>query len=182
MNRVAGILFGPEVALALLTGAIYLFCVRHSSYGSEDVRAIERMIWLCPFLAVAVGFATYWLPGARTWWWMGRLNLSLLATLVVSALLLIDKLGKPGSGPHGQDGAFIVIVSFGVIFSAIGNSFLAASLLRAQRPGLDAWFQLRPVLGHVLTFLAAIPVGTVQVIVTCFTLGILMAVYSGLSR
>lgn len=182
MNRAMVFVFAPEAVLAALTGLVYLFCARHSSYSSADVSAVERMIWLCPVIAVVAAFATLWVPGSRTWWWLARLNLALVVGLVACAFLLAARLGKPGSGPHGEDGAVMIIVAFGVIFSAIGNAFAAAAILRAQRPGFDAWFQARPVLGPALTLLAAVPVGVVQGLVTTVVLTLALAIYAGLSR
>lgn len=182
MNRSLTWLAGPELALGVVTGFVFLVCARYNSYSSGDGRVLERFLWLLPLMAVPVAFATLFVPGAKTWWWLGRVNLAVLLCLVVCGLRIVAGFGAPGSGPKGQDVGLIVIVALGVLFSALGNAVAGALILRAQHPGFDEWFRIRTVLAPTLMVLAAVPVAIAQAVVTSLVLGIAGAIYSEFSR
>lgn len=182
MNRPLHFLAGPEAVLALLTALVFLVCARHSSYSAADVRVLERMMWLLPVVAVPLAYATLLVPGAKSWWWIGRINLAVLVCLTVGALRVVEGFGAPGSGPKGQDAGFIIVISLGVILSALGNAVAGALVLRAENPSFAEWFRLRPVLAPALTVLAAVPLAAAQTVATGLVLGIAGAVYSAFSR
>jgi hypothetical protein len=170
MNRWLSILAGPEVVLALLTTAVFLLCARHNSAGTDDVRVLERLIWLLPLVAVPVAFATLYPTSARTWIGLGRVNLALLVCLMVCAFRIVSGFG---SGAKGQDAGFILVVSLGMIFSSLPNAISAALILREHKPAVDEWFRLRPVVGALLTGLAIVPALVVQTVATGLIAGVL---------
>lgn len=162
MNRSLSFLFGPEAAMALLTAGVYLFCARHGSYSSRDVQLLERLMWLLPVVAVPLAYATIFVPGAKSWWWLGRVNLALFVALIVCALKVVDGFGAPGSGPKGQDVGLLVVVCFGIVFGAIANAVAGSMILAEHKPAFAEWFQARRVLGSILTALAAVPIALVM--------------------
>lgn len=182
MNRILSVFAGPEVILALFTAAVFAFCARHSSYSSADVRVLERLMWLLPLLVVTVGFATLAVPGARTWWWLGRINFAVLAGLTACALRVVEGFGAPGSGPKGQDAGLILVLAIGVFFSAIGNAIAGTLILRAQNVAFDDWYRMRPYLGPVLTAVATVPLVLAQIVANGIVLGVAGAIYSGFKR
>ncbi|MSU59902.1 MAG: hypothetical protein EXS35_17335 [Pedosphaera sp.] len=104
MNRQLTSLLGPEAAMTLLTALVFLFCARHYSSSSRDVGILDRLMWLLPFLAVPLAYATLLVPGAKSWWWLGRVNVALAVALRVCANKVMNGLKAPGSGPSA--GAF----------------------------------------------------------------------------
>jgi hypothetical protein len=158
MSRVVALLAGPESVLAALTAAVFLCCARHTSYSDADVRVLERLMWWLPLLVVPLAFATVFLPGGRTWLWLGRANFATIIALGVCAARVVSGFGAPGSGPKGQDVGFILMASFGLGFAALANALCGAMILRAQKPALAEWFREHTLLGPSLTVLAAVPV------------------------
>jgi hypothetical protein len=164
MNRSLTFLFGPESMLAVFTALVFVFCARHSSYRDEDVRLLEKLIWLLPLIAVPIAFATIYVPGARTWSWLARANVALVVSLAICAVRVVSGFGAPGSGPKGQDAGLILIVSLGIGFSAIANAITGAMILRAQRPAIAEWFHEHAVTATLLTALSTVPIFVAEVI------------------
>jgi hypothetical protein len=182
MNRLLQIVAGPEVVLGVLSVFVFIFCARHGSYSSADVRLLERLIWLLPLLVVPLAFATILLPGSKNWWWLGRVNLAVLVCLLVCAVRIVQGFGAPGSGPKGQDAGLIVVVSLGVVFGAIANAVAGAFILREQNSSFDEWFRMRPVIASVLTALASVPVMIAQTAATGLLLGVGLAIVAAFKR
>lgn len=176
MNRSLQLLAGPEVALAAVTGLVFLLCARHQSYSSADVRILERMVWLLPVIAVPAAFTTLFVTGAKSWWWLGRFNLALLVCLLACGLRIVSGFGAPGSGPKGQDAGLIVMLSLGLVLAAVATAFAGAVVLRAQHAGFADWHRLHPALAPTLTLASAVPIGIVLGLVG----GALLAVAAGL--
>lgn len=179
MNRPLAYLLGPEAVLAAVTGAVLWFCGRHSSGLGRDVELMEKLIWLLPLLVVPVAFATGFVPGARSWWWLARTLGCVFLALCLCGGRAIDGLG---SGSKGQDAAMIIIFVFGLILVSLGIAVSGAMILCETRPGFAAWFQARRVIASILTLLAAVPVGFALglVIIVAFSVG--MGVFSAFRR
>ena len=141
MNRITRLLLGPEMVLSAFSVAVFLFCSRHRSYGSDDVSALEILLLLLPFIAVPLAFATIYVPGAKTWIWLGRVNLALMATLTLCGYRIVMGFGAPGSGPRGQDVGLLLVLSLGIAFSSLANAITGAMILRAQKPAAAEWFR-----------------------------------------
>jgi hypothetical protein len=158
MNRPLTYLLGPETVLTLLGLLVFWFCARHSSGERHDVDQLEKLVWLLPFIVVPCAFATVFVPGAKTWWWLGRAIVPTFVMLIVCGLKIVDGFG---SGAKGQDAALIIIATFGTVAVSLASAVAGAIILAANRPAFGEWFQARPVLGSVLTALAALPIGAV---------------------
>jgi len=165
MNRLGMILIGPEVTLGLFTAAVFWFCARHNSYSSEDVRTVERFLWLLPVLAVPLAFATIYAPGAKTWWTLGRANMAVAIALTACTFRVVNALGAPGSGPRGEEGVFTLMIAGGMTLTAIANAFLGAAILRAARPVVATWFQMHAVAGLSVTVAACLPIFIAQLLI-----------------
>ncbi|HEX2099155.1 MAG TPA: hypothetical protein VHF69_00745 [Candidatus Synoicihabitans sp.] len=164
MNRWPLIVFAPEVIVAGLTVVICWYCARHYTYSDSDVRSMERLLWLLPLLFVGAAFATFFVTGHRTWSWLLRANLAAAVGLGLVLLRAVGGLGAPGSGPKGQEAAFILVIAFAMILGAVANTFAGALILRANRPTLDGWYVEHPLRALALTGVAAIPVFFVQLV------------------
>lgn len=162
MNRILSILAGPEAAMVLLTAVVFLFCSRHGSYSSRDVELLERLMWVLPVVAVPLAYATIFVPGAKSWWWLGRVNVALFAALIACALKVVAGFGAPGSGPKGQDVGLLVVVCLGLILAAIANAIAGSMILAEHKPAFAEWFRARRVVGSILTGLAAVPIALIM--------------------
>jgi hypothetical protein len=182
MNRTTQLLFGPEMVLAAFTAMVFLFCSRHSSHGAEDVGALETLLLLLPFIAVPLAFATIYVPGARTWVWLGRANLALMATLTLCGYRIVTGFGSPGSGPHGQDVGMLLVFSLGIAFSSLANAITAAMILRAQKPAAAEWFRVHRIFGPVLTAVASVPIFAAQTAAASVVVAVLAAVMTVFQR
>jgi len=129
-----------------------------------DVRSLERLLWFLPLLIVPLAFATLYLPGAKTWVGLARVNVAAAICLAVCAGRIVSGFGAPGSGPKGQDVGFILIVSLGLVFSALANSICGAMILRGQKPAIAEWFRVHSFVGPTLTALASVPVLVAEVV------------------
>lgn len=156
MSRASTLLAGPELVLALITGAVFWFCARHNSGAGRDVLLCEKILMLLPLLVVPAAFATVFVPGARTWWWLARAVVFTYLILFVCAGRLIAGFG---SGAKGQDAAFIMVLIFGTAAIAVGSAIAGAMILAETRPAFAAWFGARKVLGSFLTMVATLPIG-----------------------
>jgi hypothetical protein len=156
MSRATSLLAGPELVLALITGAVFWFCARHNSGEGRDVQLCEKLLMLLPLLVVPAAFATVLLPGAKTWWWLGRAIVFTYVFMLVGAGRLIAGFG---TGAKGQDAAFIMVLVFGTVLVAIGTAVTGAMVLAENRPAFAAWFGARKILGSFLTALATVPIG-----------------------
>jgi hypothetical protein len=182
VSRLTSILFGPEVLLLGFGALVFAFCARHNSYGSQDVRTLEKLLWLLPFLVVPIGFATILVPGAKNWVWLSRVNIAVVVCLAVCAFRIVSGFGAPGSGPKGQDVGMILALTLGAGCSGLANVVCGSMVLRAQRPEADEWFRLHPIGGTALAAASAVPIVVVQVIVTIVILGLLAAMVSAFVR
>lgn len=158
MNRPLTYLLGPETVLTLLGLLVFWFCARHNSGERHDVDLLEKLVWLLPFVVVPCAFATVFVPGAKTWWWLGRAIVPTFVMLIVCGLKIVDGFG---SGAKGQDAALIIIITFGTLAVSLASAITGAMILAASRPAFGEWFQARPVLGSTLTALATLPIGVV---------------------
>ncbi len=172
MNRPLTYLLGPESAMALFTALVFLFCARHYSYSSRDVDILNRLMWLLPVIAVPLAYATIFVPGAKSWWWLGRVNVAYFVALLVCSNKVVDGFKAPGSGPSvGAYGIFAVLC-FGLIFAALANAVAGALILAEHKPAFAEWFRARRFIGCLLTALAAIPIGAAMAAVGGLIVGI----------
>jgi hypothetical protein len=156
MNRAFAILLSPEAVLVFITATVFWFCSRHPSGEGHDTEVLGNFVMLLPVLVVPLVFATVFAPGAKNWWWLGRTVLFTAVALGVCANRIINGFG---SGAKGQDGAIIWVVTFALILMPIGMAISGAMILAETRPAFAGWFHARPVVGSVLTLLAAVPIG-----------------------
>jgi len=159
MNRPLTYLLGPETAMVLLMALVFLFCARHYTYSKRDVSILERLMWLLPVIAVPLAYATIFVPGAKSWWWLGRANVALFVALLICANKVENGLKAPGSGPGAGGMGIFVVLCFGLIFAALANAATGALILAEHKPAFGEWFRTRRVIGSILTALAAVPIG-----------------------
>ncbi|MBN8645959.1 MAG: hypothetical protein J0L61_12050 [Planctomycetes bacterium] len=179
MNRPLLYLLSPEAVLALMTAVVFGLCARHPSGEGADLRLLERVVMVLPFVVVPIAFATVFVPGARTWWWWGRVQILTLVALAVCAGRLIHGFGM---GAKGQDAAFILVISFGLIGTALGSAITGAMVLAETRPGFAGWFRAHPILGSLLTLLSAIPLGAIAAFAVAITLGVVGGLWTAMKR
>ncbi len=172
MNRPLAYLLGPEAAMILLTALVFLFCARHYSYSSRDVAILNRFLWLIPLLAVALAYATAFVPGAKSWWWLGRVNVSVFVAITVCANKVVDGLVAPGAGPGTGATAIFAVLCFGLVLAALANAFGGAYILAEHKPAFAQWYHAHRFLGYFLTLLAAIPIGAVMLAAGTLVVGI----------
>lgn len=182
MNRALTFLAGPELVLAALTVGVFAFCARHNSYGSADVRVLERLLLLLPFVVVPAGFLTILAPEAKSWTWLTRANLAILVCIAVCGYRIVSGFGAPGSGPKGQDAGMILVVSFAICLATVANAICGAMVLRAQSPGVAEWFRLHPIGGHALTAAATVPIFAVLVLAAVLLVTVLASVAGAFQR
>ncbi len=158
MNRALTYLLGPEAAMALLTALIFFLCARYGSYSSRDVDIINNLIWSLPLVTVVLAYATIFVPGARSWWWIPRVNIAVAVALLICVNKLSYAHAAPDSGPRsGME--YVVVLCFGLCLAALANAIAGALILAEHKPAFAAWFRAHRVIGSVLTVLAAVPVG-----------------------
>lgn len=174
MNRPLSYLLGPETALALFSVLLFWFCARHNSGAGRDVAIMEKLIWLLPFIATPIAFATILTPDAKNWWWLGRAIVFTYIAILVCGYRLVHGLG---SGPKGQDVALILLLVLGAVAIAIATAVTGAMILAATRPGFANWFHAHKFLGSFLTALATIPIGFVLGLTATFCSTIVLAFY-----
>lgn len=156
MSRTTTLLLGPELVLAVFSASIFWICARYNSGTGRDVDVMERLVMLLPLLIVPIAFATIFVPGAKTWWWLGRTVVFTYVFMFVCAGRLISGFGM---GAKGQDAAFLMVLMFGTVLIAIGSTVAGAMILAENRPGFAAWFGARKVVASLLTLMAMVPVG-----------------------
>lgn len=178
MNRWLTVLVGPESVLTGLTLVVYWFCARHGSFASRDVTILERALWLLPLVAVALAYATLLVPGARSWSWLVRVNLSLLIGLVVGSIRIIDGFKAPGTGPNGGAIGLLVVICLWILVGSLANGISAAVVLAEHKPAFAEWFRNRRFLGSLLTVLSAVPIAMLMT----FVVGIAAGIYAGMDR
>jgi hypothetical protein len=179
MNRQLTYFIGPETTLAILSAAVFWICARHNSGECRDIAIMEKLVMSLPFLVVPIVFATLFVPGAKTWWWLGRtIPLTFLMLMICSGRIISGF----GSGAKGQDAAFIMVIIFGTIAVSLAASVAAAMILSETRPAFADWFRGRKILGSFLTLLSAVPIGAVLGIIVTVGVAIFAAAYSGLKR
>lgn len=179
MSRLLTYLLGPETVLVLVNLAVFWFCARHGSGAGEDLRWMERGVWLMPPLAVGAAFLTLAVPGASGWWWLGR---AILASLVGTAVLAWRLVEGFGSGAKGQDAAYIIALCLTGLSIGLGTAVAGAILLARQNPAFAEWWRMRPVVGIVLTLGASVPLGAGLVLVTAVGGGLLLGLMSAFRR
>jgi hypothetical protein len=158
MNRSLTYLIGPESVLTLSTICLFWFCARHNSGEGRDVELMERLIWSLPFLLTSLSFSTIAVPGSINGWWLGRAIVFTFIAALICSSRLIDGLG---SGPKGQDVAFILTIALGATAIAIATATTGAMILANANPSFATWFKAHKVLGVFLTLLSAFPIGFV---------------------
>jgi len=173
MNRPLTYLLGPEAAMALLTAGVFLFCSRHYSYSTRDVVILERLMWFLPVIAVPLAYATILVPGAKSWWWLARVNVALFVALLVCANKVVNGFVAPGAGPSAGAYGIFVVLCFGLVFAALANAFAGALILAEITPAFAEWFRAHRFIGSLLTALAAVPIGAV----TVAGVGLLVGIY-----
>ncbi len=174
MHRWLPIIVGPELVMLLINVAVYLFCARHTAGESRFVGVLEKLIWFLPVLATTAVFLTIFVPGAKTWWWLGR---AIVVSVVGTMLFTYRMVEGFGSGARGQDAALILAFTFSGITAAIGTAVSLAMIYAAKNPAFADWFRMRPVIGSLLTLLAAVPIGFVLVLGLGAAAGVLMGLW-----
>ncbi len=175
MNRqLTSIIAGPEAALLLFGAVLFWFCSRHNSGTGRDVELMERLIWLLPFLITPIAFATIGVPGAKTWWWLGRAVVFTFIAMLICAGRLIEGLG---SGSKGQDAAFILTIALGAVAVALATAVTGALILADAKPAFGQWWQAHRTFGSFLVLLSAVPIGVVLGITVTFCSAILLGLY-----
>jgi hypothetical protein len=174
INRQLTYLIGPETVLTLASLIVFWFCSRHNSGEGRDVAIMEKMIWAIPFLLAPLAFATIVVPGAKTWWWLGRANLFTFIAIFVCGARSIHGLG---SGSKGQDVAFILLVVTGSLATALATAPAGAMILAATKPAFASWFQAHKVLGTIFTLAAVAPIGFAVAIAVTVVGALLLGTY-----
>lgn len=159
MNRPLTCLLGPEATMTLLTALVFLICARHYTYSTRDVDILGRLMWLLPIIAVPLAYATILVPGAKSWWWLGRANIALFVALLVCANKVVNGFKAPGSGPSAGGLGIFAVLCFGLVFAALTNAVTGALILAEHKPAFAEWFRARRFIGCLLTAIAAIPIG-----------------------
>lgn len=162
MNRFLTYFIGPETVLTAVTVALFWFCGRHNSGEGRDVRLMELILMWLPFALVPLAFATIFVPGAKTWSWLGRTVILTFLAMVICAVRLLEGFG---TGAKGQDAGFILVVTFGGFTVAIGSVIAGAMILAAQKPGFATWFREHRIIGSILSVVSVVPLGFVYAFV-----------------
>jgi len=174
MNRPLTHLIGPEATLARFSVLPFWFCARHNSGEGRNVVIMERLIWAIPFILTPAAFVTICAPDTGNWWWLSRAIVFTFIAIFVCGYRLIDGMG---SGPKGQDAAFILLIVLASVAIAMAAAVTGAMILAATKPGFANWFQTHKLLASLLTFLSAVPIGFGLGIVVTFCSTILLAFY-----
>lgn len=179
MNRHLTYYIGPETTLTAFSLLLFWFYARHNSGEGRDVALMEWLIWLLPFVVTPVAFATIVVPGAKSWWWLSRAIVFTHIALVICGWQLINGLG---SGAKGQDAAFILLLVGGAVAVSLATAVSGAVILATTKPGFASWFQAHKVLGSLLTFISALPIGIVLGIGASVGLGVFGGIYTTFKR
>ena len=179
MNRNLTYVVGPELVLVLSAIVTYWFCSRHNSGEGRDVEIMTRLIWFVPFLIAPFVFATVCVPGAKSWWWLGRAILLTFIAVFVCGWRIIDGFG---TGSKGQDGAVILLVILGSVAAALGTAVTGAMILAEARPGFATWFHAHKTLGSLLTLLSAVPIGFALSLAVTLVGALLLGIYAELFK
>ncbi len=165
--------------MLLATAATYAVLAKHPSGEGRDLRLAEQMAMALPPLAAALAFLTFFAPGSRDWWWLGR---AVAASFVGAGFIAVRCISAFGTGAKGQDAAFILVfVLTGTVVSV--GSAVAAALIQADRhPAFADWFRARPVIGSFLTLLASVPIGIALFFVVSLTGGVVLGLWSSIRR
>lgn len=167
-------LLGPESVLAALTAVIFWIAARHTSGQGRDVQVLERLLLWLPLLVVVLAFSTISVPGAKTWWWLGRMLFFAFAALFVCSWRLIENLG--GGAAFG----FFLVLGLGVMAASLAAAVSSTMILCELRPSFAEWFQARRVMGSALTLLSAIPIGAAMGVVVTTCLGVVGGIWSAI--
>ncbi len=155
-------LLGPELVMGLIVGLVWLLCHAATVGDPSVVRWAERGVWLLPLVAVGLTFATLAIPALvdepLSWW---RLARSAIASLVGPCIAVWFIVHLFGPGARGQDAAFIITLLVAGIATSLGLAIGGACVLADRHDSVAEWFRTRPVVGSVLTLMAAIPIGVV---------------------
>ena len=179
MNRNLTYFIGPEVVLALLSAGVFWFCARHNSGEGKDIQLMEKLVMLLPFVFTPIVFATIFVPGGKSWWWLGRAVIFTFIMLFVCGYRAIVGFG---TGAKGQDGAFILIIMFGTIALALASAVAGSMILTETKPAFAEWFRNRRLLGSFLTLLSSIPIGIALVLVVTMVFSLFAFSYSLFKR
>ncbi len=179
MNRNLTYFIGPEIVLALFSAILFWFCARHNSGEGRDLLLMEKLVMLLPLILVPLVFATIFVPGARSWWWLGRAVVLTFVMLLVCGGRLISGFG---TGAKGQDGAFFMIIMFGAVAIALATAVTGAMILAELKPGFGDWFRARKFLASFLTLLSAVPIGFILGVTVALGFGAFIGFYSAFKR
>ena len=168
--------------MALLTVVVFFFCSRHYSYSTRDVDSLEPLMRLLPVIAVPLAYATMFVPGAKSWWWLGRLNGAPFVALLVCANKVVNGFVAPGAGPGAGALGIFAVICFGVVFAALANAVAGALILAENKPAFAEWFRARKFIGCLVTALAAIPIGAAMGIALSIVLSVFVGVTSLFNR
>ena len=179
MNRSLTYFIGPEIVLTALSLAVFWYCGRHNSGQGDDIRLMEKLVMLMPFVVVPLVFATIFVPGAKNWWWLGRAIGFTFVMLLICGGRVISGFG---SGAKGQDAAFLILIMFGTLAVSVATAVTGAMILGETRPAFAEWFSGRRFLGTLLTLIASIPIGFVLGVSVTLISSCLAMAYSVIKR
>ena len=177
MNRYLSYFIGPETVLLGLSVAVFWFCARHNSGEGTDILLLEKLVMALPFFVVPLAAATVFVPGAKSFLWLGRFVVLTYLTLAICAGRIITGFG---TGAKGQDAAFMLVIGFGTVAIALATSVTGAMILAETKPTFGAWFRGHKILASLLTLLSAVPIGLVLGVTATVLIGILATAYSSL--
>jgi hypothetical protein len=158
MNRNLTYFIGPELVLAVLSALVYWICARHNSGEGKDILVMEKIVMLLPFVVTPLVFLTIFVPGGRSWVWLGRAIILTYTMLLVCGGRAITGFG---TGAKGQDAAFMLIIGFGTIAITVGATVAVTMILFETKPAFAEWYRNRKVLGSLLTVVSAAPIGLI---------------------
>jgi hypothetical protein len=187
MSSILQQLLGPELAMTILVGVIWLVTAKATVGDPTVVHWAERAVWLMPIIAVALAFATLFWPHLGplvideplSWWRLGRTALVSIVGPCIAVWFIVHLFG---SGAHGQDAAFIITLLIAGVFTSLGIAIGGAAILADRHEAFAEWFRMRPIIGSALTLIAALPIGIVLFFVTSFGGGMLIGLIMELRR
>ena len=156
--------------MLILCAWVWWLCRQHPSGEGHDVEVLERTLMLLPFCIVPLVFVTVFVPGAKTWPWLCRANIALMAGLMVCSYWLVCGFG---SGSKGQDVGMIMVLTFGIILAGIGSTVAGAMILAEAKPAFALWFSTHRFFGVLAVAGTAIPVSFVMSVVFFMLLGLI---------
>jgi hypothetical protein len=179
MNRNLTYFIGPEVVLTALSVGVYWFCARHNSGEGKDILLMEKLVMLLPFIVTPVVFATVFVPGGKSWWWLGR-------AIVLTFIMLFICGGRAivgfGTGAKGQDAAFILIIMFGSIAIGLATAIAGTLILMETKPAFAEWFRARRLLGSILALVSSVPIGFALGVIVTLGVSFFALAYSAIKR